>query len=301
MHKHQSVKRTALSIALVLALGSAGIAQSEASSTNNQSGQTSAGDQPTAGAAQQAANPLARAWLLQLQQNNNWVGVPSQAGNRVQSNLQFQPLMSMRFTQNWNLVVRPVFQLFNSAPLIDQAGRSTRATGLGDTVFAAALTPGRKLVGNWLLAAGATSIIPTATKTELGQHKWQLGPTAAIGYADEKFITYVFPQQWFSIGGSGRTTSQMSAQYAFVYFLEHDWSIGTNPNVLVNWKATSGNKLTFPVGLQVGKLLKLGAVPVKYDVQVLYHAVRPDVFGPKWGLQLQVTPIIKPLIKGKIF
>jgi hypothetical protein len=61
--------------------------------------------------------------------------------------------------------------------------------------------------------------------------------------------------------------------------------------------ASRGNKVAFPVGLQVGKLRKLGPLPVKFDVQVQYYAVRPRVYGPKWNLQFQITPILPALIK----
>ena len=71
---------------------------------------------------------------------------------------------------------------------------------------------------------------------------------------------------------------------------------GANPSMSVDWEASRGNKLAFPVGLQVGKLRKLGPLPVKFDVQAQYYAVRPQIYGPKWNLQLQITPILPSLI-----
>jgi hypothetical protein len=53
------------------------------------------------------------------------------------------------------------------------------------------------------------------------------------------------------------------------------------------------------VGLQVGKLRKLGPMPVKFDLQVQYYAVHPQVYGSKWNLQLQITPILPALIGRK--
>jgi hypothetical protein len=35
---------------------------------------------------------------------------------------------------------------------------------------------------------------------------------------------------------------------------------------------------------------------VKFDVQAQYYAVRPQIYGPKWNLQLQITPILPSLI-----
>jgi NAD(P)-dependent dehydrogenase (short-subunit alcohol dehydrogenase family) len=69
----------------------------------------------------------------------------------------------------------------------------------------------------------------------------------------------------------------MLMYYAFVYAFKNGWSVGTNPAMTVDWEASSGNKVAFPVGLQVGKLRKLGPMPVKFDVQVQYYAVRPQV------------------------
>ena len=85
------------------------------------------------------------------------------------------------------------------------------------------------------------------------------------------------------MAGDGQTSKQMDAQHAFVYFLQNGWSVGTNPDVFVDWKAKPGNQVTFPVGLQVEKLRKVGSLPVKFDVRAEYYAVRPEVYGPKWG------------------
>ena len=71
--------------------------------------------------------------------------------------------------------------------------------------------------------------------------------------------------------------------------------------MFVDWEASSGNKVSFPVGLQVGKLRKLGPMPVKFDLQVQYYAVHPQVYGSKWNVQLQITPILPSLIKHKVF
>ena len=69
-----------------------------------------------------------------------------------------------------------------------------------------------------------------------------------------------FPQHWFSVGGPGpQTTSQMSIQYFFQYFPGDGWGIGTSPNMLVNWYANkSGDELTFPIGPQISKVIKIG-------------------------------------------
>ena len=50
---------------------------------------------------------------MQIQQNNTWTGMTANGGNRVQSNLQFQPLMSIKLNDDWSRITRPVLQLVN--------------------------------------------------------------------------------------------------------------------------------------------------------------------------------------------
>jgi len=290
------ITRTVLVVALSVACLNSGMAQAQELTAH----ETSVPENDSAAeASKQAANPLANVWLMQIQQNTNWIGISGNKGNRVQSNLQFQPLMSVKLNDDWNLITRPVIQMFSTTPFLDQTGQDKRTTAFGDTALALALSPGRRLVGNWLLAAGPTFVFPTATNSLIGQNKWQVGPAAAVGYQGKNFITYVFPQQWFSVGGDGRKTSHMLLYYAFVHVYSNGWSLGTNPAMSVDWEASRGNKLAFPVGLQVGKLRKLGPLPVKFDLQAQYYAVRPQVYGPKWNLQLQITPILPALIGRK--
>jgi hypothetical protein len=71
--------------------------------------------------------------------------------------------------------------------------------------------------------------------------------------------------------------------------------------MLVNWHARkNSNRVTFPVGLNISKVVKIGPLPVKFGVQGQYMPVHPDVFGQKWDLQFSVTPVIPKLIKGSV-
>jgi len=66
----------------------------------------------------------------------------------------------------------------------------------------------------------------------------------------------------------------------------------------MNWYANkSSNDLTFPIGLNVSKVVKVGILPVKFQVQGQYMQVHPVVFGRKWNLQLAVTPVIPKLMQ----
>ena len=134
--------RTVLAAALTFACLKSGIAQAQELTAHEPS---AAENDSAAEASKQAANPLASVWLMQFQQNNTWIGMPANGGNRVQSNLQFQPLMSVKLTDDWSLVTRPVLQLFNTTPFQDQTGQSNRVTAFGDTAACACAIAGSSI------------------------------------------------------------------------------------------------------------------------------------------------------------
>ena len=114
--------------------------------------------------AQQASNPLASSWTLQVQQNNNWTEMPrGDDHTRVQSNLLFQPLISLRLTEKQGLIIRPIVTTVNAIPTFDQSGQNERTAGFGDTVLAFAL-PRSLFGGHLMVAAGPTFIFPTASR-----------------------------------------------------------------------------------------------------------------------------------------
>jgi hypothetical protein len=276
----------------------AGLAQTQASTTAQPSGDQ---DQSAAALAQQATNPFSRSWLMQVQQNNNWIEMPSDHQNRIQSNLLFQPLMSVSLTKDWGLYLRPVLTTVNSLPHFDRNGNGERTGGFGDTVFGVAAAHRPLFGGRLVIGAGPTFIFPTASERELGQDAWQFGPDAGVTLLGKHFIAYGFVQQWFKVGGNGRETNQMSGVFNYTYSFENGWTIGTQPTLSVDWKAPGDEGTVFSIGPQVGKICKCGGIPTLLQLQVQYSPVRPSVGGPKWGIQLQVTPTIPALIKKTLF
>jgi hypothetical protein len=274
-------------------------AQSLAQEINSEVAEAGNGTTSLTEVNKELSNPISTIWALSFQQNTFWLNKPER--NLV--NLLFQPVLPVSLTRNWNLITRPVIPVFTSTPYVNKSGNLHRVTGFGDTVLVELLSPGPKLVGPWLVGVGPTFIFPTASNSRLGQNKWQIGPTGLLGYLGEKWIAGVFPQQWWSVGGPGSNTiSQMNLQYFYAYFPAEGWSVGTSPNILVNWYARkNSNKVTVPIGLNISKVVKIGPLPVKFAVQGQYMPVHPDVFGQKWNLQFGITPVIPKLIKGTLF
>jgi hypothetical protein len=92
-------------------------------------------------------------------------------------------------------------------------------------------------------------------------------------------------QQWWSFAGDAnrRATNHLNAQYFAVFNLPHRWELRSSPNITVDWRASDGNKLTFPIGIGVRKLAMLGRLPVKLIAELQYNAVRPDIVSAAWA------------------
>jgi len=232
-------------------------------------------------------NPVGNIWSLGLIQNNYLLSSPTS----YNAEFKFEPLLPITLTANWNLVLKPEFVLVDSMPYTNSEGNQNRATGLGDMTFAVLLSRERS---SWVLALGPTFVLPTATTQETGAGKWQVGPAAAFGYHSKRLMLVLFPQQWWSFAGqSARSpTSQLKLQYFISYFFNNGWSIGTSPSIVVNWDASAGQKLTFPVGLGAGKVLKVFRVPVKFALEVQYMPIRPDSYGQEWNVEISIVPSI---------
>jgi hypothetical protein len=253
----------------------------------------------------QLNSPISSFWSIAFQQNNYLLEIEGKK-RHWNSNLNFQPLIPVALTNDWNLITRPCVALFNSVPSLesDQPRNIERTTGFGDTILAEMVSPSPNLVGNWMFGLGPSFIFPTASSDDTGQGKWQVGPAAVVGYLSHKWVLGAFVQNWTSFGGSGNRpdTNHMNLQPIAAYFLPNGWSIGFSGNILANWEADkSGDTWTVPVGLGISKVIKLGRMPVKLGLAVQYMVHHPNNFGQTCNIQLAIAPVLPKLIQGPPF
>jgi hypothetical protein len=121
-------------------------------------------------AAKKSNNPVSDAWLLIIQNDLTFLEGSATEGAEVRERLSFQPVLPVPVLGgDWNLVSRPVIQLFD-APINDDLNSTTafndHTRGLGDTVFFSLLAPNRD--DGFIWGVGPTVILPTATEDVLG-------------------------------------------------------------------------------------------------------------------------------------
>ena len=119
----------------------------------------------------QLANPVSSVWSIANQFNNFELN-----NGQWNNNWNFQPVMPVSLTKDWNLITRPVMPWYNIAPHETAPGNFERATGLGDLALVELLSPAHS--GNWILGAGPTAIFPTATSPFTGQRSGSSDPVS---------------------------------------------------------------------------------------------------------------------------
>lgn len=250
--------------------------------------------------AKEISNPVTSLWQLQFQFNNVQLE-PSNTpvSEKWVNNLYFQPVMPVSLTDDWNLITRPVISLYNSVPYPTGPNSSDRRTTFGDTVLATVLSPAG--AEPWIWGVGPTFIFPTAETDVTGQGKWQVGPAAGGGYITDKFMIAAFAQQWWSVAGDKdrKSTNQMNLLPLVYRFFGDGWSVGYSGTILADWKASSSERWTVPVGLSLGKVVFFGRLPVQFQVAGQYFVEKPTA-GPEWNFQLQITPVIPKLINKNL-
>ena len=247
------------------------------------------------------SNPISNIWSLGLQNNMTFVrGGPSHS-YRGLSTTNFQPVMPVPLTEDWNVIVRPVFN-FTSTPTVDASGDFDRASGIGDTSLITLLSP-KQPTGELVWGVGPTFIFPTNKRDDLSGRKYAIGPAAVGLFITDKWVVGLFPQYWWSYSGTDnrREVSEANIQYFMWRSLGGGWQIGMSPNITYDRKADGPNAWTVPIGLGVSRVLHFGSMPVKIALEGQAMVVHPDDLGSRWNIRFTITPVLPAMVKKALF
>jgi hypothetical protein len=253
----------------------------------------------------QLNNPISSVWNITTQSNMYFYKGDLSSAYRGQFVFNFQPVLPIPLTKTWTLIPRPVIPILSN-PYIRGANSATgsldwsRTGSFGDIALVTLLSPN---IPGAILGFGPTFVFPTAPTNDLGQGKFQMGPSVVLGFISKNWVGGVFPQHWWSVAGTRATpvTSQTNIQYFLFRMLPGAWQVGFTPNILINWRADSGNQVTFPLGLGVGRTFKLAGVPIQSTLEFQWMPVYPDDFGQRFNIRFVFKPVLPNLVKKPIF
>jgi hypothetical protein len=130
-----------------------------------------------------------------------------------------------------------------------------------------------------------------------GAGKWQAGPALAIVYTGVKnfVVGGVFQNPILFAGNSDRpAVSALAVTPTLTYTFPSGWFAGyIDYDLVFDWKASGTTIATVPLGVQGGKVIKLGGKPFSVSAEAGYNVIRPEgTATPRWMFGIEFTAIL---------
>ena len=207
--------------------------------------------------------------------------------------LLFQPVFPFKLPDGGNLIFRPTLPFLWSPYFDASKGGFGEQFGFGDAQLDVFYSRTNVKKG-YMWGLGAVMQAPTHTDDVLGKDQFQLGPAGFVGLLGKWGSAGVFPQHLWNVCGSGEGyTATTNIQPWYWFNVGGGWQVGGSPVITYDWAADDSDQAwTVPVNLGVSRVVKVGKTPVKLKFEAIYYIKRPNDFGPHWGLQLTITPVV---------
>jgi len=240
------------------------------------------GDVDVGDLARATQNPVAD--LISVPFQNN-VFFDAGSENRTMWVMNFQPVVPLDLNDDWLVINRFILPVIYAPPFAPGQGDDF---GLGDLQYTAFLSPKTDSKFTW--GVGPVFQFPTATDTRLGSGQWSMGPSVVGLVIDGPWVAGAVAQQVWSVGGDSdrENVSAMLVQPFVNYNLDDGWYLTSSPIITANWKADSSDQWTVPLGGGIGKVIRVGKLPINLQMQGFYHVEAPDAVGT-WSMRFQAA------------
>jgi hypothetical protein len=242
----------------------------------------SGGEDQEAKLAMQLSNPVAALISVPFQSNFDFGGGPDGDGFRY--TLNFQPVIPISISENWNLISRTIVPFISQDDMI---GTSSQ-TGLGDITQSLFFSPKNPTkCGGIIWGAGPVFLLPSATDDLLGSGKWGIGPTAVVLKQTEGWTFGALVNHIWSVAGQEdrEDVSSTFLQPFITYTTKTHTTFGVNTESTYDWE---DSQWTVPLNAWVSQILKIGKMPISLQLGGRYFAEGP-AGTPDWGIRFTVT------------
>lgn len=149
---------------------------------------------------------------------------------------------------------------------------------------------------------GLSNVMPTSEDLSASRDQWLLGPEFAFGQMTDWGLYGIRAKHLTNIYGEvnneveGVDTNETTLELFYTYALGNGWQIESNPTIMYDWEAVSGNEWTLPLGAGASKTVRFGSVPTKFAFDIQYFVLSPDRLGPEWMFRFAITPVFSSKI-----
>ena len=223
-------------------------------------------------------NPLTAMYSLPIQNNTSF-------GDHTKNYANLQPVLPFSISDDWTLVTRTILPvIYNGA---DVPGKADD-WGLGDTAMTGFFTPKKTGDSGITWGVGPTVLIPTATDhSPLTPGEWGAGISGVVLAMHGKWVYGGLLSNVWTFTGDHQVNS-MTIQPFVNYNFGEGVFVTTVPIITANWKADSSNTWTVPLGMGIGKAMKMGSTPFTAQLHGYYNVVRPEFNDEAWQMRIQV-------------
>lgn len=234
-------------------------------------------------------NPIASLISVPFQNNTDFGAnvidpITGEFHDRARNTLNIQPVVPFQLGEKVNLIARTIIPIVSLPLNIDKT-----QSGLGDINMSLYLTPSKP--SKVIYGAGLALILPTAMHPEiLGSEKFSMGPgVVALTQPGTWTIGGLIQNTWSVAGNSDRDDVNFFYSQIFVVKgLKKGWYINSAPIITANWDGESGEKWTIPMGAGMGKLFKVGKLPINAQLG-WYRYLEAPTNGPEHQFRAQVV------------
>ena len=229
--------------------------------------------------AKKTQNPISDLISLPFQWN---VGFDTGPDGRTSSVLNIQPVIPFNLSEDWNLITRTIVPVVNQPPI---GALDREEWGLSNIQFSSFFSPQDS--GEWIWGLGPIFEFPTNTHNIQASDNYSAGPTFVALKLDGPWVYGGLINQLWSFYGDDSEVNKMLIQPFLNYNMDDGWYLTSGPIITANWKAKNSDQWTIPVGGGVGKIVKIGKLPLNLSVHAYYNVEAPES-GSDWSARFQV-------------
>jgi hypothetical protein len=230
-------------------------------------------------------NPVANITSVPFQNNTDF-GV---GNNEIANTLNIQPVIPVPLGP-LNIINRIILPVAFKPSSASSTGNDE--FGLGDMTVTSFFSPDAPW-GPVIWGVGPVFYFPTATSDALGTDQFGAGPSLVVLAMPGKVVFgAVVSHVWSFAGQAGRPGVNFTTINWFVnYNIANGWYLASSPIVTANWEITSGNKWTVPLGAGIGKLVRIGKLPINFQLHGYGNVVKPTG-GPSASMRFQMQFVL---------
>jgi hypothetical protein len=217
-----------------------------------------------------------------VQNNFDFGGGPNDDG--FQYRLNIQPVIPIKLNDDWKILSRTIVPYIYQE---DRIGTSSQS-GLGDSTVTLWLSPQQEeKEGGQIWGIGPIFQVPTATDDLLGSEKWGVGPSVILLKQAHGWTAGMLANHLWSFAGddSRQDVNATFIQPFINYTTKSHTTFGFNTESTYDWE---NEEWTVPLNLFVTQLVKIGKMPVNFQLGGRWYADKPSG-GPDWGLRFTIT------------